>query len=375
MKIIECTHCGMKYRLDPVKFKQPQLRIRCKRCDNTFEADLSTAPDADAAPAAAPAAPPAPPKPSAPQPAAAPATPRPTAPAPAAPAAAAAPTAQGQGRLVLVAHDDAEVRTGMVQALEAAGFTTAAADNGVDALAVIQRQRPRVAVLDVTLPKVFGFEICEIVRRDPELADVRLLLIAAIYDRNRYKRPPQQLYGADDYIEKPDVPGGLVAKIGALLAGASGKGAAFGGGAIPGGLPTGAAAASAAPAPAPVDAPAPAAAPTPAPAPAPAPTPAAAPAGAAVPTATDLGLNEDEFKRVRRLARTIVSDIVLYNQDKVEAGVRTGDLPGALADELKEGRQLFAERLGQFAVDPSPFMNEYLGEIEAGKRREYGLDG
>ena len=267
---------------------------------------------------------------------------------------------QGEGRLVLVAHDDADVRAGMVAALSAAGFAATEADNGVDALAIIQRQRPRVAVLDVTLPKVFGFEICEIVRRDPELADVRLMLIAAIYDQNRYKRPPQQLYGADDYIEKQDVPTSLVAKVGALAAGKSAQAAGFGGGNIPGSAP------ASPPAPA---APAPAA-----PAPAPA-APAAAPSGEAIPTAADLGLSEDDFKRMRRLARTIVSDIVLYNQDKVEAGVRAGDLAGALADELTEGRQLFAERLGQLAVDPSPFMNEYLGEIEVGKRREYGLDG
>jgi predicted Zn finger-like uncharacterized protein len=370
MKIIECTHCGMKYRLDPAKFAQSQLRIRCKRCENTFEADLATAPDAAAAAPAAPATPPAPPVPPTP-PAAAPT------PAPAADGAPAAPTApvKGEGRLVLVAHDDDSVRAGMVAALSAAGFAATEADNGVDALAIIQRQRPRVAVLDVTLPKVFGFEICEIVRRDPELADVRLMLIAAIYDQNRYKRPPQQLYGADDYIEKQDVPAGLVAKVGALADGESTQAAGFGGGNIPGSAPasppTPAAPEPAAPTPA---APEPAAPEPAAPEPAAA-APAAAPGGEAIPTAAELGLSDDDFKRMRRLARTIVSDIVLYNQDKVEAGVRAGDLAGALADELTEGRQLFAERLGQLAVDPSPFMNEYLGEIEVGKRREYGLDG
>lgn len=358
MKIIECTHCGMKYRLDPAKFKQSQLRIRCKSCENTFEADLASAPDASAPaapvpakPPAAPAAPAAAPQPSAAQDAAAPA---------AAPSTAAI---RGDGQLVLVAHDDGSVRAGMVTALGEAGYSVIEADNGVEALAIIQRQRPRVAVLDVTLPKVFGFEICEIVRRDPELADVRLILIAAIYDQHRYKRPPQQLYGADDYIEKQDISTGLVAKVGALAAGESAPVGGFGGGAIPG----------SAPASAPASRPA-AATPEPAPASA-APTAAEAAPGTAVPTAAELGLNDDEFKRMRRLARTIVSDIVLYNQDKVETGVRTGDLAGALADELAEGRQLFAERLGQLAVDPSPFMDEYLGEIEVGKRQEYGLDG
>lgn len=338
MKIIDCPHCGTRYRLDPPKFQRPQLRIRCKRCGNVFEADLSSAPDAPAAPTPAAASPPSPAAPNSPKP------------APAAPAA----ESRGHGELVLVAHEDAAVRADIVSALADAGFQTLEADNGIEALAIIQRQRPDVAVLDVTLPKVFGFEVCEIVRRDADLADVRLLLIAAIYDQSRYKRPPQQLYGADDYIEKHQLKGGIVGKVAALASSAGGD-------------------VFERPIPAPIPGAGAKAAPAPAPAPAAATQPATATENRA-PTAAELGITDADFVKIRRLARTIVSDIVLYNQEKVETGVRSGDLAGALAAELEEGKQLFAERLGQLAVDPAPFMLEYLAELEVSKRREYGLE-
>lgn len=53
----------------------------------------------------------------------------------------------------------------------------------------------------------------------------------------------------------------------------------------------------------------------------------------------------DNFDRARRLARAILSDIALYNQEKVEKGIRNDNVFDLLADELEEGRQHFRSRV------------------------------
>jgi CheY-like chemotaxis protein len=67
---------------------------------------------------------------------------------------------------------------------------------------LIEERHPDVVLLDVALPTMYGFEICERIRNTPALSGVKTILIASIYDKTRYKREPQSLYGADDYIEK-----------------------------------------------------------------------------------------------------------------------------------------------------------------------------
>jgi hypothetical protein len=53
----------------------------------------------------------------------------------------------------------------------------------------------------------------------------------------------------------------------------------------------------------------------------------------------------DNTEKARRLARAILSDVALYNQDKVAEGIRLDSLFDLLADELEEGRQHFISRV------------------------------
>ncbi len=84
--------------------------------------------------------------------------------------------------------------------------------------------------------------------------------------------------------------------------------------------------------------PIPAAAATPAPVAAPVAPPIAAPAAAADPIAA-------ERAKAERLARIIVSDILLYNPEKFAAALRSPSVVDAMRDELEEGRGLFRERI------------------------------
>jgi hypothetical protein len=72
-----------------------------------------------------------------------------------------------------------------------------------------------------------------------------------------------------------------------------------------------------------------------------------------------------------RLARIIVSDVVLYNPEKFEAGVRQGNVVAALSGELEEGFTLFAQRIDTNVCDPREFLERELLRVA----RSRGMNG
>ncbi|WP_318258784.1 response regulator [Geobacter anodireducens] len=120
---------------------------------------------------------------------------------------------------VLVAHENPALRTAVRQALACEPFQVLEAADGAGAYAAILEHRPRVAILDAALPGMFAFEICEAVKGSPATADIKIILIASIYDKAKYKRAPESLHGADDYLEKHHIPDELPARVHLLLAG------------------------------------------------------------------------------------------------------------------------------------------------------------
>ena len=98
---------------------------------------------------------------------------------------------------------------------------------------------------------------------------------------------------------------------------------------------------------------------------APAPTP---PAAAAQASPGEGAQAEDaDVAAAQRLARIIVSDIVLYNAERVDAGLQSGDLAGSLAAELAEGRTLLAQRVPARVRDTRDFLLEELERVAAAR--------
>lgn len=62
-----------------------------------------------------------------------------------------------------------------------------------------------------------------------------------------------------------------------------------------------------------------------------------------------------DLERAKRLARTIVTDIVLYNKDKVKEGILNDDIFDSMAEEIEMGRKLFAEKVDTTVVKPKVF--------------------
>lgn len=306
MTTIACSHCGTKYKVDPTRFSSPTPKIRCKKCEKVFEADLRAPAPAAAAPAPAPK------------------------PAPAAPIGASMAASATGALNVLFAHENAEIRARIAQVAGEGGVPCKTVDNGVDALVELQSGRYQVGVLDVALPRMFGFEVCEVIRRDQALDRVKLLIIAAIYDQNRYRRPPSSLYGADGYIEKQDLDVQFVAAVRAAAQVAPAPAAA------PAAMPV--------PAPVPAQAAEPrseAAAPVtpPAPIPAPAAVPVPTPAPTSAPSAALAGVDPKDLERARRLGRVIVSDLALYNKEVFATAQSPDEIYSALQKDIQDSRE------------------------------------
>ena len=117
---------------------------------------------------------------------------------------------------ILIVEEDPTIRTLLQMMLKAAGFThVKTATRGDDGLEAIRRDRPSLVLLDLMLPGVDGLTVCSRVRSDPELADVRILMLTAKSEDEDIVRGLE--LGADDYVTKPFSREVLLARINAVL--------------------------------------------------------------------------------------------------------------------------------------------------------------
>lgn len=116
---------------------------------------------------------------------------------------------------ILIADDEPSIVISVEFLLKREGFEVSVARDGEEALERIRTDRPDLVVLDVMMPKLNGFEVCETVRADPELADVRILMLTA-KGRDAEMRKGLDL-GADAYIAKPFSTRDLVERVKSLL--------------------------------------------------------------------------------------------------------------------------------------------------------------
>lgn len=388
--IVPCE-CGAKLRLDDAKITEKGVKVRCPRCGNILLARKPAPAPAAAAVSAAPA----------------------KAPRAAAPALSAT---SSSSITVLVAHENESVRNMIGGVLLDAEYKVETAAEGVEALKKATELRPQAMVLDVGLPGIYGFELCERLKDDSQTREMKIILLTSTYDMSRYKRTPVSLYGADDYIEKHHIADELALKIRKLIHPEE---------------------YAEAPAPAPEAAPAPPAPDVPpaairqpaAPAPpvkpaakkseddmfspssllkmdSEAPAPAAPASGASSAPASSwldtfiqqaqdgaamapdsMMLESSIFEKgegdipsvdesdpravekAKRFARIIVSDIALYNQEAVSTGIRNGNFFELLREDVEEGRRLYENRVPETIRREKDFYQEAFDNfIEAQKK-------
>ncbi len=115
---------------------------------------------------------------------------------------------------VLVVDDEEDLRNLVAFNVRGAGFVVDAAGTGMAALAAARATKPSVIVLDLMLPDMLGTAVCAAIRRDPELADIGILMLTA--RGGEYDRIQGLGAGADDYVVKPFNVRELVLRVRAL---------------------------------------------------------------------------------------------------------------------------------------------------------------
>src|SRR6058998_2248831 len=99
---------------------------------------------------------------------------------------------------ILLAEDEVALRDFVSRNLRVRGFEVLEASNGLEALAVWERENPHLLILDIMMPRMDGLEVC---RRVRELSAVPIIVLTAL-DAESDKVKALDL-GADDYLTKP----------------------------------------------------------------------------------------------------------------------------------------------------------------------------
>ena len=116
---------------------------------------------------------------------------------------------------ILIVDDQRDLAGMIADMLGDAGFATRTADNGRDALADIQADRPDLLVLDVNMPGLDGFEVATMLKADPGTATIPIIMVSA--QDGRGSRVIGLESGAEDYLSKPVDQAELIAKIRNIL--------------------------------------------------------------------------------------------------------------------------------------------------------------
>lgn len=243
-------------------------------------------------------------------------------------------------RKILVAHSKASIVEDVSALLSARGYVVLTSGDGVDAMIKALKEGPFVCILEVALPKIYGFEVCKRLRSRPETKDMKFVLVPSTYDRTRYRREPVSLYGADEYIEEHELPAKLIDAITRL----KGEPVSVREGAPNYGM-----------------------------------TAAAEKTTEALvketvfqtlPQPPETVKSSDEFtEKAKRLSRTIVNDIYLYNSSKVDEAVRRGDFYAVFAGELKEGQKLYENRIPQETRNKGDFFKEAIDNFISSRKK------
>lgn len=258
-------------------------------------------------------------------------------------------------KLVLVAHEKPELVQRISTLLQRNGYRVTTSADGIDVMVKALKDLPAFAIVEVALPKIYGFEICKRLKSRPETKEMKVILVPSIHDRSKYRRDPSSLYGADEYLEEHHIESDLMQKVNKLA------GVAVEEPEVPKPpamepeqkTPQAPSAAQQAPAgaaaePSKIKIVVPEKKPEPAP---------VAPA------------EGEDVERARRLSRTILNDIYLYNVAKVDEAIRNNEFEKVFSSELKEGLKLYDNRIPPDTKKKGDFFRETLTTFLASKKK------
>jgi phosphate regulon transcriptional regulator PhoB len=119
------------------------------------------------------------------------------------------------GQKILVVEDEPDISKLVSYNLIQERYKVLTAEDGEQALKLIQREKPNLVVLDLMLPGLSGIDVCKILRDRPETAKLPILMLTA--KAGESDRIVGLELGADDYLTKPFSPREMVARVRAIL--------------------------------------------------------------------------------------------------------------------------------------------------------------
>ena len=116
---------------------------------------------------------------------------------------------------ILVVEDEPDIRKLVQYNLTQERFSVLEAEDGEQALKLLQREKPNLVILDLMLPGLSGMELCKLLRQRSETAKLPILMLTA--KAGEADRIVGLEMGADDYLAKPFSPREMVARVKAIL--------------------------------------------------------------------------------------------------------------------------------------------------------------
>jgi CheY-like chemotaxis protein/DNA-directed RNA polymerase subunit RPC12/RpoP len=211
-------------------------------------------------------------------------------------------------RTAVIADEPRPFRAFLAEHLRRLGFDVTTFESGEHAFDFIRRSRADLAIVNVYLKGRLGVEVTEDIRADDTLEHTRVILIGALFRANRFRANPTNLYGADEYIEE-QIPEKEFRQIIRKLFPQVGH-------------------------------------------------------------TEEMPVEPKEYDEARRLARLILSDIVIYHPGKVEAGIRDDNFFEVLKNEIEEGRNYYESRVPLRVRQNTEIFSETLQLFVRMKREE-----
>lgn len=208
-----------------------------------------------------------------------------------------------------IADEPRPFRTLLGEQLNRMGFDVEFFETGEPALDYVRRARVDLLIVNVYLKGKLGVEVTEDIKADQTLEKTRVILIGALFRANRFRANPTNLYGADEYIEE-QIPEKEFRHILRKLFPELGR--------------TG-----------------------------------------------EYALEPREYDEARRLARLILSDIIIYHVARVDEGIRQDTFFQVLHEEIEEGRRYFESRVAPRVLRETEIYTETIRQFVQMKREEH----
>jgi DNA-binding response OmpR family regulator len=119
---------------------------------------------------------------------------------------------------ILIVDDELNMRKLLKETLEEfvdKGVELLVAGNGSDAIESIRTEKPELVILDVMMPGMDGFEVCNTIKNELGMQDVYVLMLTA--DGQEFNRQKSKVVGTDDFMTKPFEPDEIIKKAAKIL--------------------------------------------------------------------------------------------------------------------------------------------------------------